>query len=241
MRRWVAVIALVQVFYAARARNIIGAFAIKGGYALELRLRSRARASRDVDMVLEPNRDQLADAVVEALRETWSEFTFGVKSGPEYREHSIRFEINARYRDREWSTFVLEVVEGEITEEDIVAPLDLQEFGLLRAESIPCINMSVQVAQKLHAVTDPSEDRARDLLDIFIIISTFECDDGAIKAAIVDVFNERKTHAWPTPIEMRDGWATQILETIKRDGFDFTLDQVLRGVRAFVLRLVGTD
>ena len=239
MRRWIAVIALVQVFYAARSRNIFKAFAIKGGHALEIRLRAGARASRDVDMVIEPNQQELADVISSALREAWSGFSFSIRTGPEHRDHSIRFEISARYKDRDWSTFELEVVEGEVTEEDFVDPLDLQGFGLPRAESIPCINMSVQIAQKLHALTDPTEDRSRDLFDLYIIDAAFDCNDAEICEAIDNVFRDRKTHTWPAPIELREGWAEQLASAAEKNGLDVSPDEVLRGVRGFVLRLIG--
>jgi hypothetical protein len=50
MRRWIAVIAFVEVFKIANARGEVPAFLVKGGFAIEFRFRSKARSSRDVDI-----------------------------------------------------------------------------------------------------------------------------------------------------------------------------------------------
>ncbi len=51
-------------------------FATKGGMAMELRLGDRARATRDVDLVLRGDPDQLADPLDDGLREPYRGFSF---------------------------------------------------------------------------------------------------------------------------------------------------------------------
>ena len=74
VRRWIAIMALAQVFNIARTRGTIPSFVVKGGFALELRFRGEARASRDIDIVLPLEREALMDAAIEALRIEWSGF-----------------------------------------------------------------------------------------------------------------------------------------------------------------------
>ena len=53
-----------------------GVFATKGGIAMELRLGDRARATRDVDIVIRGNPEDLAELLDAGLREPYQGFTF---------------------------------------------------------------------------------------------------------------------------------------------------------------------
>jgi hypothetical protein len=236
LRRWVAVSALIEVFNIARSEGRIPAFLVKGGFALECRFRSLARSSRDVDIVLRTEKAALVDAAIEAMRIEWSGFAFRIKGAPEERDHSYKFEANAFYLAAEWSTFEVEVVFGDVTDPEMLAPHAIEEFGLARPSDVPCMNAYEQVAQKIHAVTHPTEDRPRDLVDIFVINSQLELNVEVLRIAAETVFKQRATHAWPPPIELRDGWGVAIEEIIRRNELDFSVDQVLDGVRALVAR-----
>src|SRR5919202_1675975 len=75
VRRWVAYMALGG---ALSRGGVAGEprFALKGGVALELRLRTRARATRDLDVVLNDEAGDLLDALMDALRGGFEQFTF---------------------------------------------------------------------------------------------------------------------------------------------------------------------
>ena len=142
------------------------------------------------------------DAATEVLRLEWSGFTFRIKGQAERREHSFKFEVNALYQNRNWSTFEVELVFAEVYAEELVAAIDLTAFGLLRPSPIPCMTVEEQIAQKLHAVSDPSEDRPRDLIDIHLFITRLTPDIGDILAACVRTFELRATHQWPPNIKL---------------------------------------
>jgi predicted nucleotidyltransferase component of viral defense system len=239
VRRWVAVIALAQVFNIARTRGTIPRFIVKGGFALELRFRGEARTSRDIDIVLPLEREALMDAAIEALRIEWSGFAFRIKGTPERREHSFKFEVNSLYQNKEWSTFEVELVFGPVTTEDGVVPFNLATFGLLQPVDIPCMTAAEQIAQKLHAASDPNEDRPRDLVDIYLLDTRLRPPDTELLHHCVRTFEERATHAWPPNIDLRDGWDRQLLEMLERLELTLTLEDLLSGVRALVARLVG--
>lgn len=67
-RRWIAVNALIEVLHIGTQRGLIPAFIVKGGFALEFRFRTEARASRDVDVVVALTADDILDAFVQVLR-----------------------------------------------------------------------------------------------------------------------------------------------------------------------------
>jgi hypothetical protein len=239
LRRWVGVSALIEVFNIACSEGRIPAFLVKGGFALECRFRSLARASRDVDIVLSTQKAALVDAAIEAMRIDWSGFTFRIKGAPEEREHSYKFEVNAFYLGADWSTFEVEVVFGDVTEPEMLEPHTIEKFGLGRPSNVPCMNAYEQIAQKLHAATDPSEDRPRDLLDIFVISSQLDLDVVTLRVAAERVFDSRATHAWPPPIQLREGWGPAMKELIDRNEFDFSVEDILDGVTTLVAKMLG--
>lgn len=75
MRRWVSTMALLSAL--ERVGGDQDRFLLKGGVALELRFKLRARATRDVDLIVTPHGDaDLVDALEDALAEPHLEFGY---------------------------------------------------------------------------------------------------------------------------------------------------------------------
>lgn len=239
LRRWIAVSALVELFTIARNNGDLPPFLVKGGLALEFRFRSRSRSSRDIDIVLGLPKNELVDAAIATMRLPWSGFTFRIKGEPKEREHSYVFEVGALYLDQSWSTFEVELVHGRVDEYDLIEPYSIAEFGLAQPSAVPCLNVTEQIAQKLHAVTDPKEDRPRDLIDIYLLDSRLERNDEMLRSAVASIFQIRAKHSWPAPIDLRDDWESTLHELIERNGLKITVTEVVDGVRALVFRLLG--
>jgi predicted nucleotidyltransferase component of viral defense system len=239
LRRWVAISALIEIFNIARTNGSLPPFLVKGGFALEARFRSQARASRDIDFVIEAQKRELVDAAIEAMRTEWSGFAFSIKGDPEEREHSYKFEVSALYKGQDWSTFEVELVAGEVADAEMVEPYPIEAFGLERPSDVPCMNVHEQIAQKLHAVTDPDEDRPRDLVDIFIMASQIEFEIETLRVAAETTFARRAKHPWPPSIGLRDGWGNTIREILERNQLELTIDAIIDGVRNLVVSLLG--
>ena len=78
VRRWLSVMVLLGAL--DRVRESDPVFLLKGGVAIELRLRGRARATKDVDLVFFGDPEDLADDLDRALAEPYSEFSFQRKA-----------------------------------------------------------------------------------------------------------------------------------------------------------------
>jgi hypothetical protein len=237
LRRWIAATALVDALSISHRAGNLPPFLIKGGFALELRFRALARSSRDVDIVLPLPKEELVDTLVVALRAEWSGFSFRLKSPPEDRGHAHRLLISTSYLTREWATFELDLVHGSVDDREPIEPYDLTVFGLSAPSSIPCLSVSEQIAQKLHAVTHAAEDRARDLVDIYLLDTQLDHDDTALMAAVNRVFGERSEHVWPPEIVLRPGWRETLGEIITRNVLALNVDEVVDGVQSLVQRL----
>jgi predicted nucleotidyltransferase component of viral defense system len=237
VRRRIATIALIQLFKAAHVRGRLPPFMVKGGRALEFRFGSLARSSRDVDIVVATARDEILDLAIEALRDEWSGFSFTVASAPRARDHSYIFEVSADYNGADWSRFELELVNGVIDSWDDVPIPGLDTLGLEAVEAIPCMTLAEQIAQKLHAVSDPTEDRPRDLYDIYVMDKHCEQSDEELYAAAVAEFGHRGTHKWPPTIELRENWELTLRELLDNDGLSGSPEMILAAVQALVLRI----
>ncbi len=179
------------------------------------------------------------DAAVEALRIEWSGFAFRVKGTPERREHSFKFELSALYQQRDWSTFEIELVFGEVSAAEQVAPYDLSAFGLMLPDDIPCMTAAEQIAQKLHAVSDPHENRPRDLIDIHLLDSRLHPDDEELRDHCMRTFHARGTHTWPPNIALRGGWERELRHMIDAIDPSLSVNQVVGTVQMLVARLMG--
>jgi len=237
IRRWIAAITLMEAFNIARARGSLPDYLVKGGFALEFRFQSAARASRDIDIVLPLDADALLEVAIETLRIEWSGFTFRIKGVPERREVAYRLEVAVRYRSTEWSTFDVELAFGSVRASDRIEPLDLSEFGLLRPGTIPCMTAEEQIAQKLHALSDTGENRPRDVIDVVLIDRLLALDDTVLRRYCIETFAARATHVWPPTIELRPGWDVQIADLITRFELPLSVNDAITDVRRLVARL----
>ena len=219
-------------------------FTIKGAVALEMRLPERARATKDIDLVIDgADEDDLAAVLRGALRDGHQDFSFRVKGEPYVMPNkSVRVEVAMDYRGRSWSTVQVDLSrqEGGATEVELVHALELEAFGLSTPSALPCLSLRYHVAQKIHGMTQPaaqedaSNERFRDLADVLLLRELVE-DLAAVRAACVEVFAFRGTHGWPPALEPPAFWDKLYAELA--GGLELeekTLEEAVREARAFI-------
>lgn len=94
-------------------------FTVKGGVALELRLKDRARATKDIDLVLHHHDVDLARALEQAVTtgdaDGYQGFTFRRKGEPLILENrTISVEFAVTYRGGTWTSIIVDVARAEI-------------------------------------------------------------------------------------------------------------------------------
>ena len=100
----------------------------------------------------------------------------------------------------------------------------LAAIGLRVPSPVRCLNLSEQIAQKLHACTGPySAGRARDVLDILLIELLGKLDVKKVRAAAEQVFEERATHAFPPTVQIAAEWKPELEVLAKELGYPATL------------------
>lgn len=252
VRAWVAYMimagALDRATDAAAPR-----FIVKGGVALELRLRDRARATKDIDIVLRDPIAQLADTLEEALTgEAYQGFSFRRKNEPLLLDNgAVNMEFGVTYRGQPWTSISVDIARAEAGEADVewvdaIALTDV--FGVTGPAQLPCLPLRFHAAQKLHGMTLPprpgkQNERFRDLIDLLLMEAMITHDYGALREACELVFRNRNTHAWPPALDaMPVHWAkpfAQLAEELELPETD--VETALVRVRNFVERILSAS
>ena len=215
VRRWISFMLLSGALDRASSRLGGPRFIVKGGVALELRLRGHARATDDLDIVAVCDDDDLVTALDDALREPWHECTFSRR--PETRalgDKAVRVEVQIAYRSQRWGTVQVDLArpEGADTETERLPGIPLNVFGLAGPADIVCLSLRYHIAQKFHGLTKVphhggENDRFRDAVDLLLLKDLVsERELAAVREACEDTFSTRAEHRWPPDIALPEPW-----------------------------------
>ncbi len=246
LRRWMTMMVMIGALDRVQADPDEPLFLVKGGVAMELRLRQGARATRDLDMVFLGDPGQLLAALDAALAEPYSLFTF--ERGPAEpigSTGSQRLDVRVAFNGRSWATVRLEISppEGRSGEESqILDAISIEDFGLIGPDKVRCLSIRYQIAQKLHACTEEfptgrENDRFRDLIDL-LLLRALDPDLVAIRHACVDIFGTRAEHDWPPTLTAPASWAEPYARLARELEFAVDdLDEAARLVREFIAEI----
>jgi hypothetical protein len=229
VRRWISFMALGGALEQAGFFGNGPKFSIKGGVALELRLQGRARATRDIDLVLNHPSADPVEELDAALRSECEGFSFR-RRGDAFRmpNGAIRTEVAVQYGGKVWGRVQVDLArrETDVLEVEMVDGLDLSFFRFRFPEKVPCLSIYAQAAQKIHAMTLPSRpgwqnDRFKDVVDL-LLIRELVSDREALRDACEQTFAIRNTHPWPPLVEVPESWADPFAEMAGRLGLPIT-------------------
>jgi len=236
-------------------------FLLKGGAYLEVRLGLRARATKDIDTLFRGDFDEFLIVLDATLAESWGAIELQrtevtIIEGARRVIKPRRFKIKLLINGQTWRSIAVEVAPDEGNagaQVDLFAGPPLGHFGLPSPVELAGIVFDYQVAQKLHACTDPHEPpdqlnaRARDLVDLQLIRNAFYGDGtdlGALRAACVDLFAARASDAralglsvrtWPPIVQAHDHWQTDF--TAAAGHQDLTLDDAVEHTNLWIRRI----
>ncbi len=205
---------LARLFHAADAPWLL-----KGGFAMDLRFRPRARTTKDVDLsvlvmtgaagggVNAALRDRLQEAVdvdlgdflTYRIGEPKQELTNAPKGGG-------RFPCEAVILGKSYAKFHIDVGIGDalVGEPERLVGDDLLDFAGIPPAAVLAIPKPLQFAEKVHAYSFPWQGRlntrTKDLVDLVMMIERGPPDPSEIRAALAATFGTRGTHPIPNPL-----------------------------------------
>lgn len=210
---------------------------LKGGYAMELRYRPMARATKDIDLTLlsmEAIGAKLGelDEIREALQKAGEMdledfFSFRIEEakkeldGPAYG--GVSYPVEAQVAGRQFVRFSIDVGIGDpsLEQPEMLEGEALLEFAGIPAAKALAISKAQQFAEKIHAYTYPwgnrINSRTKDLVDLILLIERGELNLQQAYAATYETFKRRASHIVPTilpkpPIEWKNDFQQMATE-----------------------------
>lgn len=193
---------------------------LKGGYAMELRLK-RARATKDVDLAMsegilaslkaEEVWDSVFDHLVKALAIDLDDFfTFEIRKKPASLFAppfgGMRFFVDAILGTRLFARFQIDIGAGdiELLPTEVLKSKNLLSFAGFDCPLFPAISKEQQFAEKLHAYTKIRKGRMgtriKDLIDMVLLIQEGSMKTAKVLEALHMTFNKRNTHPLPSEL-----------------------------------------
>jgi len=229
--------------------------AIKGGSAMALRYGRRTRFTQDLDAARVKPLAQFRSDFEDALAAGWAGFTGRLieKAAPRPaqvpRAYVMQpFEVKLAYRGQPWCTVKFELGHNEIGDADEpeyqladdLAALFI-DIGLDAPQPVRVMPAHHQIAQKLHAVSEPGSERARDLVDLQLLDKGEHLDLHAVRLTCERLFQYRRQQPWPPAIEAGIGW--DMLYQAAAEDVDVLaeLDAAVTWVNELVERIATTD
>lgn len=225
-------------------------FLLKGGTMLQHRLSVPTRSTRDVDGLVRGDIEAFIADLDSILAEPWG--VVGFKRGdvevietPAKIIKPRRFQMTLTLRGVTWRSIQVELSpdEGDAGQigETFPAP-ELAGFGLPDPDRLVGLALRYQIAQKLHASTDPHNppeyvnDRARDVVDLLLLKDLADKTGKPalpdIRAAAVDIFEARAVEAvslgrtprnWPPRLTTYPHWHDDYAKSAASAHVDITL------------------
>ena len=223
-------------------------FATKGGIAMELWMGGRARATRDIDVVLRGDPERLAEQLDAGLREPYNGFTFrrGEIDELPARPSVKKVKVQVSFAGRILSSPQLEIASVDTGHEEFIAipATKLDAVGLDGPDVVLVLAERWQIAQKLHAVTEQPTDgrenpRFRDLIDLQLL-EALDPDLSSVRDACERVFAARTQQAWPPELVVQPSWPAGYAALATELELSVTdVDQAAGAVRAYIGRIAS--
>lgn len=200
-------------------------------------------------------------ALEEALAEPWGPLTLRrgeieVINAPNKIIKPRRFDIYLDIRGVIWRRIQFEISPDEAgigDEHETIESPPLNGFGLPDPEALAGIAMRFQIAQKLHAVSDPHDppdsinDRARDVVDLLLLrdlaATAGSPASAEIRQAGIALFKARANEAdelgrpartWPPTVAAHSHWGTDFARASASSGIGLTLNEAVEELNTWI-------
>jgi hypothetical protein len=234
-------------------RQVDSPWLLKGGYAMELRIRS-ARTTRDIDLALRIPLKGARDWDAVEMRELLTQasdvdlgdgFVFAIGEPTLDLDAApyggSRFPIEARMAGRRFVGFHLDVSAGDVLREpfELLEGYDWLGFAGIAKARLPAISREEQFAEKLHAYTLPRtgrpNTRVKDFVDMLLLLDSGAIDQSQLAVDIRATFRRRRTHevpvALPPPLP---SWEVPFGEMATACGLDREIAEQHRRLASFL-------
>ena len=220
---------------------------LKGALALDFRMGDRTRTTKDMDLVRRDDEEAATSDFIAAQAVDLNDFfSFSIEKvgapGEELEGVAVRYRIHAELAGRPFDDVIVDVAFSDPlgwTPESIRTS-DLLAFAEIGPVDVPILPLEQHVAEKVHAYTRtyaqgrPSS-RAKDLVDLVLVMQLLTLDGDRLRAALEGVFEGRRRHSLPDrlPRPPKD-WAVPYRKMATEVGIEQDLDAGYQHAAAFL-------
>jgi len=228
---------------------------LKGGYAMELRLRM-ARTTKDIDLSLPTNvasewKGQILEHLqIHAARDLKDFFVFAIgqpmmelDAAP---DGGARYPVTASLAGRVFTKFHLDIGMGDA----VIPPTERLEgrnwlsFAGIDSVKFVAISKEQQFAEKLHAYTLPRPDgintRVKDVVDMALLLQIGTLDRQLLRQAVDTTFALRNTHGLPDLLpEPPVLWEVPYRTLAAECGLDWTLQEARQRIGILLSEIIS--
>jgi predicted nucleotidyltransferase component of viral defense system len=200
-----------------------GCWVLKGGMALEVRLRDDARLTKDIDLGLRDDvtgAEELRERLVEALEADVDGDKFTLIPGPVKQlmeddggRLTWRVKVAAELAGRPFEGVQVDISPRahELGTTDLVLLPNSLEFAGILAPHVEIVDVNRHAAEKFHGMLkdygDRENTRVRDLVDLVILTEHELLEPSALAAAVRLVWSERDGMSPPATLpSLPPGW-----------------------------------
>ena len=200
-----------------------GRWVLKGGMALEVRLRDNARLTKDIDLGLRDevlDADELRDRLVEALGEDPDGDRFVLTVGPPKTMvedgsglPTWRVKVKAELAGKLFGRIQVDVSPrvAELSQTDLVQLPNSLQFAEVMTPQVEIIDVHRHAAEKYHAMLkdfgDRENSRVRDLLDLVILREHELLEPPDLASELRNVWEERNGSDPPPQLpDLAESW-----------------------------------
>ncbi len=215
------------------------------------------RATTDIDGIVRGELAEFITALDDSLQQPWGPLTLTrteveIINAPAKLIKPRRFEILAALQGQSWRRVKVEISgdEAGITDRpcSLRAP-SLEHFGLPTPDRLVGIALEFQIAQKLHASTDPHNpptqvnDRARDIVDLMLLRQLSEVSLAELRSACNALFQSRaeeasalglKPRTWPPTAMAFPHWPSDYERAARDAGVEIDFQASVDSVNEWI-------
>ncbi len=197
-----------------------GEWVLKGGFALELRLGSVARSTKDADFEWRLAEEDVIEVLLDAAAlDLGDRFTFALERADDETDlpgGGQRWRVTATLAGRIFERAVIDVAfaAAPVHTPDPIATSNLLGFAGIDGVDVPTLGIEQHLAEKLHAYTRDyaggrRSTRVKDLVDVVVIANTSLVDAAKLSEAIAVIFDRRAEYNVPAALPQPPAeWAT---------------------------------
>lgn len=239
------------VFEAFLRRLLIaapGRWVLKGALALDFRLDTPTRPTKDIDLGRDDDEDAAIQDILAAQELVLDDFfTFAARRTSELDDTdeftAIRFHLTAQLGGRTFEQFLLDIgfIDSITYLPDTIRSAGLLAFAGIAPLSLPAIPIEQHLAEKVHAYTGTygkhrrASTRPKDLVDILLIERSTTITASSLRTALAHVFNQRQRHPLPDKLpQPPNNWTDPYRQLAESVGIEPNLIAAYQRARAFL-------